>query len=87
MRRARSFLRVDILNMASNGKTAFFSQKVEYLQRYLRDRGVSTTGYRKTQLIELCVFVESLNLDRDPDCATEKTGGLAFSFSFKNDAI
>lgn len=37
------------------------------LQKYLRDRGVTITGYNKLALKEIAVCVEKLDLPIDPD--------------------
>ena len=40
---------------------------VKKLQDFLRERGVSTTGYNKERLVKLATAVADLNLPADPD--------------------
>ena len=45
-----------------------FSQLlVPDLQKYLRDRGVVYSGYKKNELVELCQEAKHLDLPTDPD--------------------
>ena len=45
----------------------FDNYRVPDLQKYLRNRGVSVTGYNKGILKEIAVAVERLQLPEDPD--------------------
>ena len=47
--------------------TDFSKWIVEELQRYLKDRGVTFSGYRKAKLVELCKGAEELQLTVDPN--------------------
>ena len=42
---------------------------VRELQDFLREKGVSTTGYTKAKLVKLAAAVTELNLPNDPDLA------------------
>ena len=45
----------------------FTTWKVPFLQKYLKERGVTYTGKRKQFLIELCQACSAIPLETDPD--------------------
>ena len=50
-----------------SAKTDFSQWLVDNLQKYLKDHGVTFSGYRKNELVELCQGAEELNLEVDPN--------------------
>ena len=46
----------------------FNSWNIADLQSFLKDRGVSYSKFRKSDLVELCCFAEENNVEVDPNC-------------------
>ncbi len=53
--------------MQNSTVMAFAKKTVSELQKYLKDRGVSTAHYNKVSLVGLCQEAFILNIDIDPD--------------------
>ncbi|ESP03284.1 hypothetical protein LOTGIDRAFT_171630 [Lottia gigantea] len=49
----------------------FYNFRIPELQKYLRDRGVTVTGYNKEVLREIAIAVDKLRLPVDPDFSRE----------------
>jgi hypothetical protein len=59
--------------MTSQSCHDFDALKVNDLQIYLSERGITATNIRRSNLIELCKAVKSLNLPLDPDFTCNST--------------
>lgn len=71
--------RGDSFNIAAYGKKAFSEEKVEFLQHYQRIVAFQLLDVVNIDLLELCACVAGLDLVRDTDFLTNKSG-VADSF-------
>ena len=76
--RLHLFSSFSVLKMASSSKGTsirqFWEWNVKELTEYLRERGVSTTGYNNEKLVKLATAVAAVDLPSGPDFAPVRHG-------------